>query len=85
MLVLLGVLLIVPFFTSNYIIGVGITIFFFAYFGSCWNLIGGYGEQVSWCHSAFVAIGAYTSLLMYVYLGVSPLISIFVCPTVRII
>ena len=78
MLVILGVLLIVPFFTSNYIIGVGITIFFFAYFGSCWNLIGGYGGQVSWCHSAFVAIGAYTSLLMYVYLGVSPLISIFV-------
>lgn len=78
LLVLLGVLLIVPFFTSNYIIGVGITIFFFAYFGSCWNLIGGYGGQVSWCHSAFVAIGAYTSLLMYVYLGVSPLISIFV-------
>ncbi len=37
LLVLLGVLLIVPFFTSNYIIGVGITIFFFAYFGSCWN------------------------------------------------
>lgn len=45
LLVLLGVLLIVPFFTSNYIIGVGITIFFFAYFGSCWNLIGGYGGQ----------------------------------------
>ena len=78
LLVLLGALLIVPFFTSNYIIGVGITIFFFAYFGSCWNLIGGYGGQVSWCHSAFVAIGAYTSLLMYVYLGISPLISIFV-------
>lgn len=30
-----GGLLGIPFFASSYIIGVGITVFFFAYFGSC--------------------------------------------------
>lgn len=82
---LLAVLLVVPLFTSNYIIGIGITVFFFACFGSCWNLISGYGGQVSWCHSAFVAIGAYTSLLMYVYLKISPLLSIFVSVLIALV
>ena len=41
-----------------------------------WNLIGGYGGQVSWCHSAFVAIGAYTSYLGLKIFGISPWVTI---------
>jgi branched-chain amino acid transport system permease protein len=40
---------------------------------SAWNLIGGYGGQVSFGHSVYFGIGAYASLLAYTKLGVPPI------------
>ncbi len=40
--------------------------------GLAWNFIGGYGGQLSFGHAAFYGIGAYTSTLLFVNLGVSP-------------
>ena len=40
-----------------------------------WNVLGGFGGQISWCHSAFAAIGAYTALIFYNFFGISPLLS----------
>ncbi|MDR0570754.1 MAG: branched-chain amino acid ABC transporter permease [Clostridiales Family XIII bacterium] len=40
---------------------------------SCaWNLYSGYSRRVSIGHAAFLGIGAYTSTLLYLKLGVSP-------------
>jgi len=60
---------------SNYMISTLVTCFVFSALGVCWNLIGGYGAQISWCHAAFVAIGAYTGMICYNSFGLSPLLS----------
>ena len=72
------VLFIFPIFVkSNYIISAGVTFCAFACLGMAWNIIGGYAAQVSWCHSSFVAIGAYTSYILFNSFGISPWIGIF--------
>lgn len=57
---------------GNYIISVLIYCMVFASLGSAWNLIGGYGGQISWCHSGFVAIGAYCGYMFLKYWNLSP-------------
>jgi len=47
-------------------------IFFFGYLGQSWNISGGFAGQLSLGHEAFFGLGAYTSSLLYVNLGVSP-------------
>jgi branched-chain amino acid transport system permease protein len=49
-----------------------IMIFLYATLGLAWNMIGGYAGQISLGHSLFFGIGAYTSTLMLMKLGVSP-------------
>jgi branched-chain amino acid transport system permease protein len=43
-----------------------------AQLGVAWNLIGGYAGQVSLGHAAFYGIGAYTSTLLLLKLGLNP-------------
>ena len=75
--VLILIALVIPLFVrTNYTITVLVNCFAFGAFGLAWNLISGYGGQVSWCHSSFAAIGAYTSILAYDKLGISPFISL---------
>lgn len=62
--------------TSNYLITVGVNCLIFACFGLSWNLISGYGGQISWCHSSFAAIGAYTSVILFNRMGISPFLSL---------
>lgn len=77
--VLIAAFLVVPLVTkNNFIISTLIYCFAFSGFGAAWNLIGGYGAQISWCHSAFVTIGAYAGYIMYLKWQISPFISIFV-------
>ncbi|WRS28693.1 branched-chain amino acid ABC transporter permease [Oscillospiraceae bacterium MB08-C2-2] len=73
LLILLGVPLVVK---SNYYISILVYCLAFAGLGSAWNLIGGYGGQISWCHSGFLAIGAYTAIMIQKYLGISPWLTI---------
>lgn len=58
--------------SDNYYISILTYCLAYACFGSAWNIIGGYGGQISWCHSAFVTIGAYTGFLGMKYFGISP-------------
>jgi len=51
---------------SRYFIRIGMDILFFTAMGNAWNIIGGYGRQTSWASATFFAIGAYTSILLYV-------------------
>ncbi len=43
-----------------------------AQLGVAWNLLGGYAGQVSLGHAAFYGIGAYTSTLLLLKLGLNP-------------
>jgi len=69
---------------SRYLIFVGMDILFFTAMGNAWNIIGGYGRQTSWASATFFAIGAYTTILLFVgspgqvSLEISPLISMWV-------
>jgi branched-chain amino acid transport system permease protein len=52
--------------SGRYFIRIGMDILFFTSMGNAWNIIGGYGRQTSWASATFFAIGAYTSILLYV-------------------
>lgn len=43
-----------------------------AQLGVAWNMVGGYAGQVSLGHAAFFGLGAYTSTLLLVKLGINP-------------
>lgn len=53
-----------------------ITMLFFGYMAMAYNIISGYGGQLSLGHSAYVGIGAYTSTIMYTQFGITPWIGI---------
>jgi branched-chain amino acid transport system permease protein len=69
---------------GRYFIRIGMDILFFTAMGNAWNIIGGYGRQTSWASATFFAIGAYTSILLYVgppggiSLQITPFISMWV-------
>lgn len=70
------ILLLLPLVITNpYFITTLITTFIFAALGVAWNIIGGYGGQISWCHAAFVAIGAYTGFVAYKNFAISPFLT----------
>ena len=47
-----------------------------AVFGIAWNLVSGYGGQLSFGHASFFGIGAYTVTLALVYWGLTPWLGI---------
>jgi len=52
-------------------------IFFYAYLGQAWNILSGYGGQLSAGHAAFVGLGAYTTTLLAMHAGISPWLGMF--------
>lgn len=74
---LLAALLLIPVFShSNYLITILVNCMAFAIFGLSWNIIGGYGAQISWCSAAFVAVGAYVNFIMTNELNISPFVTL---------
>jgi branched-chain amino acid transport system permease protein len=49
-----------------------IMVLFWTLLGTSWNLLGGFAGQVSFGHAAFLGVGAYATMLLYLNLGVSP-------------
>ncbi len=49
-----------------------IQILMFAYLSYCWNILGGFAGQLSFGHPLFMAVGAYTSTMLLLKLGLSP-------------
>jgi branched-chain amino acid transport system permease protein len=49
-----------------------ILIFLYAMLGQAWNILGGFAGQVSLGHAAFFGVGAYTSTMMLMQLGITP-------------
>lgn len=58
--------------SGSALLNVFLLIFLFAYWGQCWNILGGYAGQLSLGHAAYVGVGAYTSTLLFVHFGLSP-------------
>ena len=74
----LAVLLALPAALSSYAVTVFIFIFFYAFLGQAWNIVGGYAGQLSAGHAAFVGIGAYASALLSAEVGLTPWIGMLV-------
>ena len=72
-----AVMLAVPFFiTSKFYIDVLTLIFFTAYIGQSWNILGGYAGQFSFGGVMFFGTGAYTSSILLTTFGIPPIIGI---------
>ncbi|HSE94985.1 MAG TPA: branched-chain amino acid ABC transporter permease, partial [Methylomirabilota bacterium] len=67
-----ALLVALPAVLDSYMVTVLIFVFFYAYLGQAWNILGGYGGQLSAGHAAFVGIGAYTTTLLAMHLALSP-------------
>ncbi len=68
-LLLLGL----PFLTANqFFLHLAITVLLWTVLGVAWNLLGGFGGQVSFGHATFFGVGAYTTLILYLRLGLAP-------------
>lgn len=65
-------LLALPPLLPKYFLEILISVLFWAYLAAAWNILGGYGGQFSFGHAAFFGIGAYTSTLLLLRVGVSP-------------
>jgi branched-chain amino acid transport system permease protein len=75
---LLVTALVVPLLVrSEYVVGTLILIYFFAFVGQGWNILGGYAGQFSFGHALFFGIGAYTSSLAFLKAGLSPWIGMW--------
>ena len=68
----------VPFWAGSYVMHVLVLVAYFAYVGTCWNLLGGFAGQVSLGHALFISAGAYTSTLLFLRAGVSPWVGMLI-------
>lgn len=65
----LAALVAMPWFTSDYIVGVGVTAFTFTVAAASLNLVYGYGGMLSFAQLAFWGIGGYCTALVVVDAG----------------
>lgn len=67
-------LLALPFILGEhpFYVHVAIMCLLFAYWATCWNLVGGYAGALSLGHAAYAGTGAYVSTLLLVNLNLSP-------------
>ena len=69
----LAILIAIPLFgPSKYVMHILILVLLNVVLGQSWNLLGGFGGQISFGHAAMYGIGAYTSTLLYLKVGLSP-------------
>ena len=61
-----------------------IMIMLFAIMGQGWNILSGYAGQFSFGHSLFFGLGAYTSSLFFVKLGLTPWVGLFASMAVAV-
>ena len=68
----LAALAALPPFIGSYAVTLFTLIFFYAYLGQAWNILGGYAGQLSAGHAAFVGIGAYVTAVLSLRVGLTP-------------
>lgn len=62
---------------DQYLLHVLILTLLFGYWASCWNIVSGYTGPLSLGHAAYAGVGAYTSTLLFINLGITPWIGMF--------
>ncbi len=62
---------------NEYYLDMIIMIFMWAALAGSWNMVGGFAGQISLGHSAFFGIGAYTSTILFLKLGITPWLGMF--------
>jgi len=62
--------------SESYALHILIMAFIFSVFAASWDLLGGYMGLMDFGHAGFFGIGAYTSALASLHLGVSPYVSL---------
>ena len=72
------VLALLPVVVGSYVVTVLIFVFFYAFLGQAWNIVGGYAGQLSAGHAAFVGVGAYTAATLSMRAGLTPWVGMFV-------
>ena len=72
------VLALLPAVVGSYVVTVLIFVFFYAFLGQAWNIVGGYAGQLSAGHAAFVGVGAYTAATLSMRAGLTPWVGMFV-------
>ncbi|RTZ89633.1 MAG: branched-chain amino acid ABC transporter permease [Deltaproteobacteria bacterium] len=70
-------LFLLPLFVHNqYVLHLGIMTFLFITIAIGWNILGGYTGQISFGHASFFGIGAYTTAILWLRMGIPPLLTI---------
>ena len=64
-------------FPSPFLVHLMIMVLMWTILGASWNILGGFGGQVSFGHSTFLGAGAYTTMILFLKLGISPWYGIF--------
>lgn len=63
---------------QQYVLAIVMVTIIWAIAGQGWNIIGGYGGLLSFGHSVFFGVGAYTTALLTIHLHISPWIGMLV-------
>ena len=71
-------LALLPLVADDYTTHILILIYFWAYLGQSWNILGGYAGQFSFGHAAFFGVGAYASTALFVHFGLTPWLGLLV-------
>lgn len=82
MMVLFAILPLLGEFAGRQYVTLVIMMFFYATLASAWDIMGGRAGQVSLGNAGFLAIGAYTSTLLFLRFGISPWVGMFIGATV---
>src|SRR5690606_19001500 len=83
---LIVVLAIAPLFTgSQYVLSIAVMTLLYAYLALSWNVLGGIAGQLSLGHSAYFGIGAYASTWLFVNMGISPWIGMWIGAALAIV
>jgi len=61
-----------PLLVPNYLVTIGMLVFFTAFIGQSWNIAGGFAGQTSFGDVVFFGTGAYTSTILQVTYGWNP-------------
>jgi branched-chain amino acid transport system permease protein len=70
---------------SSFVLNTFIFVFLFAALGHGWNVLGGYAGQISLGHAIMFAGGAYTTAILFVYYGITPLVGIWIGGLVAVV
>ncbi len=70
---------------SDYLVGLGTVTAFFAVWGQSWNILGGLAGKVSLGHSAFIAVAAYVTVILFQRFQLAPVIGLILGVAITVV